>query len=114
MAALAYAQDDEAKCCCTTYDTSVCLTAVRKAVDHELNTTYLQAMEKMKKHYTAQDVQNLRTAERLWIAYRDATCNAEYGLWGKGSGGPNAFGFCIVRMTKQRIVDIKNAYLPEH
>jgi uncharacterized protein YecT (DUF1311 family) len=47
----------------------------------------------------------------MWISYRDAGCKAEYGLWGGGSGGPNAQTLCLIRLTRQRTVKLKNAYL---
>jgi len=64
-----------------------------------------------KEIYTPEDVRNLKDAERQWIAYRDAACKAEYGLWGMGSGGPSARTVCLIRITKQRIVDLKDAYI---
>jgi len=74
------AQDDETKCCCTTYDTSVCLSKIRDKIDAELNATYQKAL-RMTKRFGSEDVENLKDAERKWIAYRDAACKAEYGLW---------------------------------
>jgi uncharacterized protein YecT (DUF1311 family) len=103
-------QNDETKCCCTTYDTSVCLSNVHERVDRELNENYKRAVEAAAK-FTNQDLENLKDAERKWIEYRDATCKAEYGLWGGGSGGPNAEAMCLIRLTKQRTIDIRNTYL---
>jgi uncharacterized protein YecT (DUF1311 family) len=105
----AMAQDEETKCCCTTYDMSVCLSKVHDKVDGELNTTYQKALS-MTKRFGEQDVENLKDAEQKWIAYRDAACRAEYGLWGKGSGGPNAHAMCVIRLTRQRTADLKSAY----
>jgi uncharacterized protein YecT (DUF1311 family) len=111
MTTTAIGQDDETKCCCTTYDTSVCSSAIHKRVDGELNETYQKALKEAAAYFTAQDVQNLKEAERLWISYRDGVCKAEYGLWGGGSGGPNARTICLIRVTRQRTSDLKNAYL---
>jgi uncharacterized protein YecT (DUF1311 family) len=113
VTAPAICQNEETKCCCSTLDMSVCLSAIHQRVDADLNDTYQRAL-KSATALTAQDVQNLREAERLWISYRDAACKAEYGLWGGGSGGPNARSMCLIRVTRQRIVDLKNAYLQEH
>jgi uncharacterized protein YecT (DUF1311 family) len=110
-ATIASAQDDESKCCCTTYDVSVCVNAIRKKVDIELNETYSQSLEQARTFYTAQDIQRLRIAERRWIAYRDATCDAEYRLWEGGTGGPSARSYCEIGVTRQRIADLKKAYL---
>jgi uncharacterized protein YecT (DUF1311 family) len=111
---VAVCQDDEAKCCCTTYDVSACLSRIHKQVDAGLNTTYQAALKTVTDSYTTQDVQNLKEAERTWIAYRDATCKAEYGLWGGGSGGPNARIICLMRLTRQRNAELENAYHSNH
>ena len=103
------AQDEETKCCCTTYDMSVCLSKVHDKVDAELNATYQKALS-MTKRFGEQDVENLKDAEQKWIAYRDAACKAEHGLWGKGSGGPNAHAMCVIRLTRQRTADLKSVY----
>jgi uncharacterized protein YecT (DUF1311 family) len=104
VVAATVAQDEETKCCCTTYDMSVCLSKIHDKVDAELNTTYQKALG-MTKRLGIQDIENLKDAELKWIAYRDAACKAEYGLWGGGSGGPNAHTMCLVRLTKQRTTD---------
>jgi uncharacterized protein YecT (DUF1311 family) len=111
---VAVCQNDVAKCCCTTYDTSVCLSRIHKQVDAALNTTYQQALNAVTAIYTTQDVQNLKEAEKVWIVYRDAACKAEYGLWGGGSGGPNAHIACLIRLTRQRTSELKSAYLLNH
>lgn len=103
------AEDDESKCCCTTYDMSVCLSKVHESLDAKLNETYRRALNLTRRFGNA-DVENLREAQRKWVAYRDATCKAEYGLWQGGSGGPNAQTMCVIRITKQRLADLENVY----
>jgi|ERR1700687_4931336 len=105
----AIAQDEETKCCCSTYDMSVCLSKVHDKVDADLNTTYQKALD-MTERFGSHDDENLKDAERKWIEYRDAACKAEYGLWGRGSGGPNAHTMCVIRLTRQRTTDLKNVY----
>jgi uncharacterized protein YecT (DUF1311 family) len=106
----AVTQGDEKKCCCATYDTSVCLSKIREKVDAELNTTYREA-ESMTKRLGGQDVENLKDAEQKWVAYRDAACKAEHSLWGGGSGGPNALSMCGIKLTRQRTADLKRTYI---
>ena len=60
--------------------------------------------------YSAKSVANLKNAERLWIAYRDASCKAESDLYEGGSAASNIYGLCVNRLTKRRIEDIKSAY----
>jgi uncharacterized protein YecT (DUF1311 family) len=104
--ASATAQDDETKCCCTTYDTSVCLSKIHDGVDVQLDAAYKAVLE-IAKGYTPEDVENFKDAQKKWLVFRDAACKAEYGLWGKGSGGPNAHAMCIIRITRERIADLK-------
>ncbi|PYX91543.1 MAG: hypothetical protein DMG67_09820, partial [Acidobacteria bacterium] len=80
----ASAAAQEQKYCCTTLDTSICLAKVLKKVDLQLNDTYQKSLKTVED--SAQDGQNLRDAQRAWIAYRDAACKAEYDLWGGGTG----------------------------
>jgi uncharacterized protein YecT (DUF1311 family) len=102
-------QDDETKCCCTTYDMSVCLSKIHEDVDTDLNKTYQKALQLTGK-FGSTDLQNLKEAQKKWLAYRNAACNAEYGLWQGGSGGPNAQALCVIRLTRQRTADLKNVY----
>ena len=111
MAVQSVAQDES--CDGNTYETAVCLVRVLKRVDAELNTVYQTALKVAKDPYTPADVQNLKDAERKWIAYRDAACKAERGLWGTGTGGPATHSICLIRITELRIADLKTAYLLE-
>jgi uncharacterized protein YecT (DUF1311 family) len=107
------AQDEETKCCCTTRDTSVCLANIHNKVDAELNAAYQEALILVEKS-GSQDVENLKDAQEKWTAYRDAACKAEYGLWGGGSGGPNARAICVIRITRQRTSDLNSVYTTEN
>jgi uncharacterized protein YecT (DUF1311 family) len=100
----------EETCDGTTADMSACLSRILKNTDTHLNSTYQKALATATRDFTAQDVQNLKVAERRWIAYRDAACDAEYGLWGKGTGGLGAHTACLIRISKQRITDLREAY----
>src|SRR5258708_40327913 len=104
-----YSQDEETKCCCTTYDTSVCLTKVHDKVDAQMNAIYQRALG-MTKRFGGADIENLKDAQRKWVAYRDAACKAEYGLWSGGSGGPNARAICEIRLSRQRTEDLESVY----
>jgi uncharacterized protein YecT (DUF1311 family) len=105
------AQDES--CDGNTYETAVCLLRVLKKVDTELNTVYQKSLKVAKDPYTPADVANLKDAERKWIAYRDAACKAERGLWGLGTGAPAIHSICLIRITKERIAALKEAYLME-
>jgi len=109
LGGLSYAQQPES-CDGNTYEVAVCLRGVLKNADSELNSVYQKALASAA-GYTAEDVRNLRDAERKWILYRDAACKAERGLLGLGTAGPATQSICLIRITKQRTDDLRAAYL---
>jgi len=111
VSVLGAAQDDNTKCEGTTHDISVCLAKIHRRVNAELDVAYDRALKYVSgADWKPKDVHNLEVAQRRWAAYRDAACDAEYSLWGGGSGGPNAHTACLIRITRQRVVDLKRAY----
>jgi len=104
-----YAAQPEDECAGTTYDESVCLSKIYKQADANLNTVYQKAITSAA-HFGEKDIANLKDAERKWIAYRDATCKAEYNLWGGGSGGPNALARCLIQLTRERTVRLNAGF----
>jgi uncharacterized protein YecT (DUF1311 family) len=109
VALSASAQDDETKCCCTTLDTNICLVKVQNSVDSRLNETYQSALKQLGD--STENVSSLKDAERKWLAYRDATCKAESDLFKGGTIMPQIVHLCIIKLTKRRLADIKDAYL---
>jgi uncharacterized protein YecT (DUF1311 family) len=103
LAGTAAAQCDDKK---TTLDISQCLIAELKKADTELNRSYQQALKKLK----AADAERLRKAQRAWIVYRDAHCDAEFGLWDGGTGGHIALPQCKLTLTKARTAEIEETY----
>ena len=87
-----------------------CLAKELKTVDAKLNVEYQRAPKITKNQWTSTDVQNLKDAQRKWIAYRDAVCKAEYGLVGGGTAGPSIQISCLIRITKERIADLQAEY----
>jgi uncharacterized protein YecT (DUF1311 family) len=100
VAGTAAAQCDDKQ---TTLDISQCLNAELKKADTELNRSHLQALKKLK---TA-DAERLRKAQRAWVAYRDAHCNAEFELW---DAGHVALPQCKLTLTKARTAEIEETY----
>src|SRR5690606_5118972 len=49
----------------------------------------------------------LRYAQRAWIAFRDANCAMEYGVWGAGSMRQIAGADCQLRMTAERTLELR-------
>ena len=50
----------------------------------------------------------LLAAQRAWIAFRDANCAMEYGLWGAGSMRQIAGASCHMQMTAERALELRS------
>lgn len=49
---------------------------------------------------------SLRAAQRAWLAFRDAACEAEAALWDGGSAQPMIRSGCLEHLTLQRTDDL--------
>ena len=50
----------------------------------------------------------LRDAQRAWIAYRDAKCAAEYAMWGAGTMRQIAAAGCQLQTTAERTFELRH------
>ena len=90
-------------------DLNDCTAEAFAAADEELNLAYEAAMAAARRYDSspegrAQDT--LRAAQRAWIAYRDAACEAEAALWDGGSAQPMIRSGCLEHLTLQRTEDL--------
>lgn len=93
----------------TQTDMNICSYQDYQAADVELNETYAWAMDRAKGYgQTAADA--LRTAQRAWIPYRDAACEAEAVLYEGGSIQPLIMSSCLANLTRQRTDEMRSAY----
>ena len=99
---------DEDKCCCSTLETNECLGAVEKKVDVDLNDIYQNAWQRSN---AATSREGLRKAERAWVAYRDANCDAEVATHAGGSIAPTVLLMCRIKLARERMAEIKRIYL---
>ncbi|WP_433972591.1 lysozyme inhibitor LprI family protein [Tunturiibacter lichenicola] len=60
-----------------------CMFNAWKTADAELNRVYAQSRQRLE----GEDLQRLIVAQRLWIQFRDANCDAAYGLYGVAALG---------------------------
>jgi len=105
-----WSQQGTAICDGNTAETTACLVGQYQKSDADLNAVYREAIESATT-YGPNDLANLRAAQRRWIAYRDAACEAEFSLYHGGTGGGPAKFACLGRITDQRIQELKLAYL---
>jgi len=99
LASAAYAGDQgepEQSCDGNTFQMVECLKARTAQWDKRMTTAYQQAI----KDAGEKQREQLRSAQRLWIQYRDANC-LYYGL-GEGTIARIDAGECMRNMTKAR------------
>lgn len=95
----------------TTRDVEQCLAADLKRADAELNQYYAAATKRLTEQRDTAALAKLRAAERAWIAYRDAECDAVYESWGQGTiRGAMSLG-CRITLTKARTAMIWRNWL---
>ena len=70
-----------------------------KAVEAEINDTYIEAVTNAKRTRTPEEIENIKDSESKWRDYRNAECKAE-----------NGGDACLIRFTKQRIAALKALY----
>lgn len=90
----------------TTANTTRCMSNEYEKADAELNRIYKLAF----KGLDEKETENLKKAQRAWVIYRDAQCDAEYAKWGGGSGGPAAHLECLGRLTRLRTRELHKTY----
>ena len=95
----------------TTRDVEQCLAADLKRADAELNRYYAAATKRLTEQQDTVALARLRAAERAWIAYRDAECDAVYKSWGQGTiRGAVNLG-CRIDLTTARTATIWRNWL---
>lgn len=75
--------------------------------DSALNSQYQSIFSTLDEH----GKQRLKTAERAWLAYRDANCEAESDRYTGGSMQPLIKSSCLELLTSQRMEEIKRIYV---
>jgi len=100
----------------TTFGMMSCLSAEADVWDRLLNEEYAAARARAeaadaedRPHMEGYAVraQQVRDAQRAWIAFRDANCAMEYGEYGAGSMRLIAGADCRLRMTAERTLDLR-------
>src|SRR5579872_5870535 len=106
----ALSQNSDGSCDGNTAEVTACLVEHYKTADADLKSVYQKAI-KSATEYGSNDLAKLKDAQRKWIAYRDAVCEAEFALYHGGTASGPAKFLCLLRTTDQRTHDLKEAYL---
>jgi len=104
LVSVAYAGDEsdpEQSCDGNTFQMVECLKARTARWDKRMNMAYQQAL----KNAAPRQGDQLRTAQRLWVQYRDANC-LFYGL-GEGTIARLDAGECMRSMTEARAKELE-------
>ncbi len=100
------ASDSQCRNSGTTVAMVNCLAKAGKESDAELNQVYGRIMKVL----DAGERQQLQKSERLWIAYREAACLAERGLFEGGTGANPAYLACVDAETRHHLSDLQVTY----
>lgn len=96
------------------HEMNACAQIDWEEADAELNAAYKQARAAMRRIDALQPANEvgaviaLRDAQRAWITYRDAACEAESILFRGGSMEPLILASCMADLTRRRTNDLRN------
>lgn len=74
--------------------------------DKELNDYYQQLIKVVE----SDDLDKLRSAQRSWLQFRDASCSAEKAMYEGGSAQSMVYYACLEAETRYRLADLKKTY----
>jgi uncharacterized protein YecT (DUF1311 family) len=101
----------------STVEINFCADKDYQAADKDLNVAYAAALANIRtrddeKPYDAKNFEDaMRTAQRTWVAYRDADCKDLVAQeWSGGSGSSAAILGCMTEKTIQRTKELKERY----
>jgi uncharacterized protein YecT (DUF1311 family) len=89
-----------------TSESADCLYSAWREADRDLNATYTDILA----HLSSLDAERLRAAERLWLQFRDANCQAERSLYEGGTAVYPVFNGCMEAATSRRLAELKAMY----
>ncbi len=86
-------------------DMNRCADLAFQAADGELNDAYADAVA-FARDVGGEAEDKLRVAQRAWVTFRDAACDAEAYPNEGGSIQPMVYSYCLARLTEQRRADL--------
>ena len=110
LGAPAAAQELDCGRAVTQVEMNDCAALDREAADAALNLAYGKAVaraEAFDTHPEGRAEETLRAAQRAWVPYRDALCEAEAALWDGGSAEPMVRSGCLAAVTRERTEDLR-------
>ena len=90
----------------TTMGIASCIQAESEVWDAILNRKYKEVRAAFSQEQGLAD--QLMTAQRAWIAFRDAECQLVYAMWIDGTIRVVAASECVLRMTARRALELRD------
>ncbi|MGB3541973.1 lysozyme inhibitor LprI family protein [Rubrivirga sp.] len=90
----------------TQYALNDCARRAMEATDGELNRVY----QDLTGITTGDREERIRTAQRAWVAFRDAHCDVASSDYEGGSMRPMVYGLCMAEVTVQRTIQLRSYY----
>jgi uncharacterized protein YecT (DUF1311 family) len=103
---LSIARAEDCSKAMTQTEMNACANEAYKKSDAELNALYKQILERLRNDANA--TQQLVSAQRAWIAFRDAECTFVASPSTGGSIHPMVLSYCRERLTSARVTDLKS------
>jgi uncharacterized protein YecT (DUF1311 family) len=103
VAASAQAGADPCPDARTQTEMNLCAARELRTADAELNRVYQQLTGALEPDLRA----SLRTAQRAWIAFRDADCRSEAAEYEGGSMQPMVLSSCLADRTRDRTAQLR-------
>jgi len=92
----------------TTVELNNCAAKEYEVADKKLNSAYQELTALIKKQEEGAEWNaKLKTAQQLWIKFRDANCDYEIYISGGGSAATMEHYGCLTTMTDQRAKDLQ-------
>jgi len=100
------AQDAACRDVVGTSDATACLSGALASRDREL----AQTLDKIRSAVVGNELGLLNRSQAVWAEYRRLSCDAEYAMYGGGTGGPVTRLACMVALTRDRAKQLHDAY----
>ena len=83
-----------------------CFNAAAQTANDQLDKVYFRVTKQL----AANERERVEQAERRWIDYRDAFCDAEYRSFQGGTGGSPARLACVEALTRHHNAELEAAF----
>jgi uncharacterized protein YecT (DUF1311 family) len=91
----------------STVELNQCALQDQQKVERQLNAVYQETLKVFASAGEASTKAKLIDAQRLWVKFREADCEAEYDKWQGGSIRNVMYSGCMQERAKQRIKELQ-------